>query len=85
MIYAPLCGCNLSKVIKNADKAKTQTDFIGQVEAVVIKNVDIDNWEVHGSNSGCTGIVFNHPHPGDESVCLKNKITGEIKYKILGK
>lgn len=46
---------------------------------------DFDNWEVHGSNSGCTGIVLNCPNPGDESVCFRNVITNDIKYKILGK
>jgi hypothetical protein len=46
---------------------------------------DFDNWEVWGSNSGCTGIVLNHPEPGDESVCFRNRITGEFKYKLLGK
>lgn len=39
-----------------------------------------DDLEVWGSNSGATGIVFNVPEPGRESVCLKHIPTGKIGY-----
>ena len=44
---------------------------------------DFDNYEVDGSQSGETGIVLNYPNEGDESVRLRNKVTGEIRYKQL--
>ena len=43
-------------------------------------NESPDDWELHGSNSGETGIVFNYPNPGDWSACFRNKKTDEILY-----
>ena len=64
-----------AEVIKESDSQRT----------VTVAENNIDNWEVHGSNSGCTGIVYNYPNVGDESVCLKNRITNRTVYKVLGK
>lgn len=81
-----LCGHNqemVEQLYQDWLNSLTTKASIRLIEPTGINH--IDNWEVYGSNSGCTGIISNHPNPGDESVCLKNKITNEIKYIILGK
>lgn len=39
-----------------------------------------DDWELWGSSSGETGMIFNYPKQDDWSVCFRNKLTGEILY-----
>ena len=46
---------------------------------------DISNWEVYHSNSGNTGICYNHPKAGDESVMIRNKVTKKFSFLQLNK